>query len=164
MKARKVLYGVIVSVFLLCVLSMSVMGATAMRSSTFTHTFSTRGNARSNSSEHVITGKICRMALNFITVRMDANTPIRNVKYIIEYRTTGLLGIMGVADYEIVLDEDLGNSSSQSMAESYSMGQRAFVDASYDGDDVASMRGYAEGADNHYYFEIVRAMFTFSNT
>lgn len=164
MKARKVLYGVIVSVFLLCVLSMSVMGTTAMRSSTFTHTFSTRGDAISNSNTHLITGKICRMATNYITVRMDANTAARNIKYTIQYRTSGFMGIMGVADSEVILNRQLGNSGSQSLLESYSIGLRSFVDASFDGvTDVASMRGFATGADDKYHFEIVRAMFTFAN-
>ena len=44
------------------------------------------------------------------------------------------------------------------------MGPGSFVDASFDGvTDVASMRGFATGADNNYYFEIVRAMYTFAN-
>ena len=164
MKARKVLYGVIVSVFLLCVLSMSVMGATAMRSSTFTHTFSTRGNAKSNSESHLITGKICRMATNYITVRMDANTAARNIKYTIQYRIPGPLGIMRIADSEVILNRQLGNPRNQSFLESYSIGQKAFVYASFDGvTDVASMRGFATGADEKYHFEIVRAMFTFAN-
>lgn len=164
MKARKVLYGVIVSVFLLCVLSMSVMGATAMRSSTFTHTFSTRANAKSNSDLHLITGKICRMATNYITVRMDANTAARNIKYTIQYRIPGPLGIMRIADSEVILNRQLGNPRNQSFLESYSIGQKAFVYASFDGvTDMASMRGFATGADDNYHFEIVRAMFTFAN-
>ena len=104
------------------------------------------------------------MATNYITVRMDANTAARNIKYTIQYRIPGPLGITRIADSEVILNRQLGNPRNQSFLESYSIGQKAFVYASFDGvTDVASMRGFATGADEKYHFEIVRAMFTFAN-
>lgn len=129
----------------------------------FTKTFSFRGNTYQDTAKYYMMGKICRLSENDLYVRVDANTGAHTIVFKMQYWTPGALGIYGISDEEILLNEPKGNGTIYQVSYQIHFSERSLCDPTYNTTDKAFVRAVASGGTNAYYYEIGNAVFGFYN-
>ena len=154
---KKIITGLLAVILSVAFLAINVYAGS------FTHTFATRGNTSSQTSKQLMTGKICRLSTNFLSVTIDPHTPQRTVSYKFQYYTPGFLGIYTMVDEYQIYSETEANGQDLQVTYYYNFPEISFVDNSYGENDKAYIKGFATGANASFYFQVSNAHFTFAN-
>lgn len=150
-----------VCILLICLFS--VFSVASASSNSFSITPSMRGSEAYEKGGYGIKGSKCVLSPNKVKIIIDPNTDSRQLKYKVQYWTSGIFGFSGLADECCLFNDVIGNDRQTSKTIYKFFDSRTLIDTTYSGSDKANIRFFVSGATEKYYFEINNATFTFKS-